>query len=72
MNPAGIQHGGYATAPIAPFGGPVAFFQLFGVGALGRVIVCLSAARLTFNVFRYVLVVFIQQAAIILTVISEH
>lgn len=72
MHPAGIQRGGCAAAPTEPSGGPDRALLLFGVGALEWVVIRLYAARLTFNVFRYLLVVFIQQVAIILTVISEH
>lgn len=75
MHPAGIQRGGCAAAPTEPSGGGGGSdrdLSLSGVGALERVVICLYAARLTFNVFRYLLVVFIQQVAIILTVISEH
>lgn len=73
MHPAGIQRGGCAAAPTEPSGGGSdRDLSLSGVGALERVVIRLYAARLTFNVFRYLLVVFIQQVAIILTVISEH
>lgn len=74
MHPAGIQRGGCAAAPTESSGGGGSDrdLSLSGVGALERVVIRLYAARLTFNVFRYLLVVFIQQVAIILTVISEH
>lgn len=77
MELACIQRGSSAAVALPlrrspPGGGSDRDLSLSGVGALERVVICLYAARLTFNVFRYLLVVFIQQVAIILTVISEH
>ena len=78
MELACIQRGSSAAVALPPRrsppgeGGSDRDLSLSGVGALERVVIRLYAARLTFNVFRYLLVVFIQQVAIILTVISEH